>query len=143
MKQYETCMIWCGNTYYDTTEQKGKRFFIDGKTLYMEMIDYPFHLMRIDNKEHINVKLFSSSPLIWSENDDLFIEDHSKTSPSLQQLPQKKQCTKQPRSRGEGRQKQKEEQRPLQQDPAAPYQSLLKEFLPPVPPSQAPSKKKE
>lgn len=73
MKQYETTMVWCGNTCYDTVGHKGKRFFAEDTHMCVEEVPYPFSLSRVDHSERVNYVLYSVKPLIWSENDDLFM----------------------------------------------------------------------
>jgi hypothetical protein len=70
LKQYETTLLWSGNVCYNPVEKKGRRIFAN---LQMEEIEYPFHLSSIDYVEKVKVVVYSSEPLIWSENDDLFI----------------------------------------------------------------------
>ena len=71
LKQYETTLIWSGNRCFNPIEKTGRRIFTN---LQMEEIEYPFHLSSVDNLEKVEYKLYSVEPLMWSENDDLFIE---------------------------------------------------------------------
>lgn len=76
LKQYETTLIWSGNNCFNPVEKTGRRIFTN---LQMEEIEYPFHLSSVDNLEKIEYKLYSVEPLMWSENDDLFIEMQPRT----------------------------------------------------------------
>ena len=78
LKQYETTLIWSGDACFNPVEKTGRRIFAN---LQMEEIDYPFHLSTVDYTEHVKVVFYSYEPLIWSENDDLFICE-SKVDPS-------------------------------------------------------------
>lgn len=77
LKQYETTLIWSGQTCYDTTAQKGRRFFADGNHMVMEDVPYPQTLNNVEHTEKVLYTLYSAVPLIWSENDDLFVESTS------------------------------------------------------------------
>jgi len=86
MKQYDTTMIWSGQTCYDLVAKKGKRFFAAGdKCMHVEDVEFPNQLSRVEHTEQVKYVLYSVSPLIWSENDDLFVE--YKLTP-----PPKKRC---------------------------------------------------
>ena len=71
LKQYETTLIWSGNRCFNPVEKTGRCIFTN---LQMEEIEYPFHLSSVDNVEKVAYTLYSVEPLMWSENDDLFIE---------------------------------------------------------------------
>lgn len=46
----------------------------------MEEVKYPFHLSNIDHSEKVNVIVYSYEPHIWSENDDLFITESTRSN---------------------------------------------------------------
>lgn len=71
LKEYQTTLFWSGNVCFNPTEKSGRRIF---SNLQMEEVEYPFHLSNIDSIEKIDYKLYSVEPLMWSENDDIFIE---------------------------------------------------------------------
>jgi hypothetical protein len=74
----------------------------------MEEIEYPFHLSSVDNIEKVEYKLYSVEPLMWSENDDLFIETQERAKP--------------PRKRSQ-------QLSSVEKDPAENYRSLLAKFV--------------
>jgi hypothetical protein len=119
LKQYETTLIWSGNSCFNPVEKTGRRIFTN---LQMEEIEYPFHLSSVDNLEKIEYKLYSVEPLMWSENDDLFIE--------MQEIA-KVESTKQPRKQPVALNASKKLLSPVEKDPAENYRSLLAKFVKP------------
>jgi hypothetical protein len=107
LKQYETSLIWSGNRCFNPVEKTGRRIFTN---LQMEEIEYPFHLSSVDNIEKVEYKLYSVEPLMWSENDDLFIEIQ--------------ESAKAPRKRVVSSQLPH-----VEKDPAENYRSLLAKFV--------------
>ena len=102
LKQYETTLIWSGNKCFNPVEKRGRRIFTN---LQMEEIEYPFHLSSVENVEKVSYKLYSVEPLMWSENDDLFIEMQQEEKPHKQRsLPR------------------------VEKDPAENYRSLLAKY---------------
>lgn len=103
LKQYETTLIWSGNNCFNPVEKTGRCIFA---SLQMEEIEYPFHLSSVDSIETVQYKLYSVEPLMWSENDDLFIEKKQpqKTKPKLKPVL-------------------------IEKDPAEHYRSLLAKFV--------------
>lgn len=100
LKQYETTLIWSGNRCFNPVEKTGRCIFTN---LQMEEIEYPFHLSSVDNVEKVAYTLYSVEPLMWSENDDLFIEMQAR----------------------------KRLAPPVEKDPAENYRSLLANFVKP------------
>jgi hypothetical protein len=100
LKQYEATLIWSGNRCFNPVEKTGRCIFTN---LQMEEIEYPFHLSSVDNVEKVAYTLYSVEPLMWSENDDLFIEMQSR----------------------------KRLAPPVEKDPAENYRSLLANFVKP------------
>jgi len=87
MKQYNTTMIWSGQTCYDLVAKKGKRFFAVGeKVMKVEDVEYPQQLSRIEHTENVKYTLYSVSPLVWSENDDLFVESPPEKDPKKERV---------------------------------------------------------
>ena len=116
LKQYETTLIWSGNRCFNPIEKTGRCIFTN---LQMEEIEYPFHLSSVENVEKVAYTLYSVEPLMWSENDDLFIE--------MQQR-EKEESTKQPHKRLVTS---KRSLPPVEKDPAENYRSLLTKFVKP------------
>ncbi len=119
LKQYETTLIWSGNKCFNPVEKRGRRIFTN---LQMEEIEYPFHLSSVENVEKVDYKLYSVEPLMWSENDDLFIE--------MQQR-EKEESTKQPHKRLVTSKRSNVQLPPVEKDPAENYRSLLTKFVKP------------
>lgn len=124
LKQYETSLIWSGNRCFNPIEKTGRRIFTN---LQMEEIEYPFHLSSVDNLEKVDYKLYSVEPLMWSENDDLFIEMQERG---------KEESTKPPRKRLAASKTSKTPLPPVEKDPAENYRSLLAKFVKPSNKSQ-------
>ncbi len=76
LETYETTLLWSGTVCYNTHKKTGRRLFAN---MHIEEVPYPLHLSRIDHTEKVTVVVYSVSPAIWSENDDLFVTQ-SKTS---------------------------------------------------------------
>lgn len=91
LKQYETNLLWVNDVCYNPVERKGRRMFAN---LQMEEIEYPFHLPRLDYVENVKVIIFSVEPPIWSENDDLFVCENTKSASSVYRSIVKKRDTK-------------------------------------------------
>lgn len=119
LKQYETTLIWSGNRCFNPVEKSGRCIF---SNLQMEEIEYPFHLSSVDNIEKVEYKLYSVEPLMWSENDDLFIEMQERG---------KEESAKQPRKRFVASKTSKPQLPPVEKDPAENYRSLLAKFVKP------------
>jgi hypothetical protein len=74
VKQYETVLVWSGQTCYDTVLRKGRQYVTINGEMHMKEVEYPLMLSSIEHTEAVTAVIYSFSPLIWSEDDDLFIE---------------------------------------------------------------------
>lgn len=131
LKQYETSLLWSGMACYNTIEKTGRRLFSNKE---IEMVQYPMHLSTIDYVEKVKYILYSEEPLIWSENDDLFIcgSCANKNSAPLPRLaPPSASQKAQPRRHGGGQRQSNSALLSSARDPAEHFRSLLSKFSPP------------
>jgi len=75
LSQYNTKFVWSGLRRFDTHTKKAATFFDDDGAMLVKPVPYTTQLSRIDYVEEMEVRIYSMSPHVWSEGNDLFEED--------------------------------------------------------------------
>lgn len=100
LKTYKATFVWSRDICYDTVGKQGRRYvLLEDDVVDVQSLDYPTHLPSVDYEEDVHYTLFSVSPLIWSENDWLFLSTEEASTPSEKPRQTKPRPARQPKPR--------------------------------------------